>query len=31
LDIEGQYIRISLSPNFVAFSYILILYGGHDA
>ena len=31
LVIEGKYIRITLSPNLVAFSCILILYGGLDA
>jgi len=31
LVIEGQYIRIILSSNLVAFSCILILYGGLDA
>jgi len=30
LLIEGQYIRIILSPNSVVFSCILILYGGLD-
>jgi len=28
LVIEGQYIMFILSPNLVAFSRILILYGG---
>jgi len=29
--VEGQYIMILLSPNLVAFSCILIIYGGLDA